>query len=69
MFDISPGDTSAIVSIPITNDIRIERDENFNVILQSNGSDVIASSPKQATVTIIDDDGNMLLCVDNLSFS
>ena len=64
-FDISPGDTSAIVSIPITNDIIVEGDEKFDVILQSNGSDVVVGSPKQATVTIINDDGNTLHYVDN----
>ena len=64
-FDISPGDTSAIASIPITNDIIVEGDEKFDVILQSNGSDVVVGSPKQATVTIIDDDGNTLHYVNN----
>ena len=65
MFDISPGDINANVSIPITNDIKVERDEKFDVILRSNGSDVVVGSPKQATVTIMDDDGNILHYIDN----
>ena len=60
--DISPGDTSTNVSIPISNNIRVEEDENFDVILQSNSSDLIIGSPKQATVTIINDDGNAFHC-------
>ena len=55
-FDILPGDTSAIVSIRIINNGRVERDENFDVVLQSNSSGVVIGSPKQATVTIINDD-------------
>ena len=53
------------MSIPITNDIIVEKDEKFDVILRSNGSDVVVGSPKQATVTIINDDGNTLHYVDN----
>lgn len=35
------------------------------MIIRSNGSGVIIGSPKQATVTITDDDGNTLDHVDN----
>lgn len=53
------------MSIPITNNVRVEEDENFDVILQSNSSGLIIDSPKQTTVTIIDDDGNIFHSVDN----
>ena len=55
--NIPPGESSAIVSVRITPNIRVEDDESFDVILHSNSSGVTIGSPSQCIVTIIDDDG------------
>ena len=53
---IMPGDTTATVPIPITNDTVVEGPERFNVVLSTDGMDgFIIGTPGQSEVTIIDD--------------
>ena len=52
-FTLSPGDTQALVSIPILNDNVLERDERFDVALQLQGDGVTTG---HATVIITNDD-------------
>ena len=54
---ISPGDTSAVISIPIINDDVLEGDERFDIVLQPQGNGVTTGSSRQATVIIANDDG------------
>ena len=57
------GVTNIPCDVPITNDIILEGDEYFYLIIdpssQPNG--VSVSNPDHATVTIVDDDGKHLL--------
>ena len=55
------GVTHASFDVPITNDIMLEGDENFNLIIESLSllTGVSVSNPAQITVTIVDDDGNV----------
>ncbi|XP_065918601.1 sushi, von Willebrand factor type A, EGF and pentraxin domain-containing protein 1-like isoform X2 [Dysidea avara] len=53
---ISPGDTSALVSIPIIDDKLLEKDEVFDVVLQTQGNGITIGNPGQAEVIIVDDD-------------
>jgi len=56
---ISPGDTSAVVSIPIIDNDIVEGNERFDVVLQPQGNGVTTGSSGQATVVIINDDGEI----------
>ena len=56
---ISPGDTSALVSIPIIDDNAVEKDERFDVVLQAQGNGATIGSSGQATVIIGNDDGEL----------
>ena len=55
------GVTHVSFDVPITNDIIMEGDENFNLIIESLSllTGVSVSNPAQTTVTIVDDDGNV----------
>ena len=57
---ISPGDTSAVVSIPIIDDNIVEGDERFDVVLQPQGNEFTIRSPGQAVVVITNDDGGFM---------
>ena len=57
---ISPGDTSAVVSIPIIDDNIVEGDERFDVVLQPQGSGLTIRSPGQTVVVIVNDDGGFI---------
>ena len=47
----------------ITNDVILEKNEEFNLIINSSSlpTGVSGSHPSLVTVTIVDDDGNVLL--------
>ena len=62
---IPPGDTEANVSIPIYNNVRVEKVEIFNVLLYSNDGSVAIGFPNQSRVAIFDDDSKTIHCVDN----
>ena len=55
------GTTSVLFNISITDDNILESDENFllTVDLFSLPSNITASNPYQATVTIVDKDGKL----------
>ena len=55
-FTLSPGDTQALVSIPILDGNVLERDERFDVALQLQGDGVAIGNPGQANVIITNDD-------------
>ena len=57
---ISPGDTSAVVSIPIIDDNLVEREERFVVVLQPQGNGITVGTPGQAVVVIVNDDGELM---------
>ena len=57
---ISPGDTSAVVSIPIIDDNLVEREERFVVVLQPQGNGITVGTPGQAVVVIVNDDGGLM---------
>ena len=58
------GVTRAPCDVPITNDIILEGDESFHLIIDSSSlpNGVSGSHPVLTTVTIVDDDGKELLC-------
>ena len=53
------GQTTATFNVPITDDMILEGDENFMLIIDETSlpDDVTRSNPGEATVTIVDDDG------------
>ena len=57
------GVTRVSFEVPITNDIILEKDEEFDLIINSSSLPIGVSDshPSLATVTIVDDDGNVLL--------
>ena len=55
-----PGSTRGTASIPIINDMIVERRESFDAILESGGDGVIIGTPGEAEVTIIDNDSKRL---------
>ena len=56
---IPAREMSVIFDVPITNDNVLEETETFNLMINTSlPSRVIATNPNQATVTIVDDDGN-----------
>ena len=57
---IQPGGTSAIVCIRIMDDSVVERDEKFDVVLQTQGNGVTVGNPGQTEVVIVDDDGGFM---------
>ena len=56
MITMAPGDTSALVFIPIIDDKIVEEDEKFDVILWPQGNGIIVGNPGQAEVIIVNDD-------------
>ena len=60
MVNIMPGDTEAIVSIPIINDRILEGPESFDVVLTPKSIGVVVGTPGQTEVTINNDDGESL---------
>ena len=54
--------THVSFNAPITNDIILEGDESFNLIIDSFSlsTGVSVSNPAQTTITIVDDDGNVM---------
>ena len=54
----SAGETSASFKISITDDDIVERDELFNLIIDTNSlpNDVTVGNPGNSTVTILNDD-------------
>ena len=60
------GVTHVSFDVPITNDIVLENDEEFNFIinLSSLPTGISDSHPSLVTVTIVDDDGEMFLLYD-----
>ena len=59
---ISPGDTSAVVSIPIIDDNLVERNEVFDVVLQLQGNEVTIGDFERANVIIDDNDVGKCMC-------
>ena len=62
------GVTRVLFEVSITNDIILENDEEFNLIINSSSlpTGVSDSHPSLVTVTIVDDDGNVLLLYSSL---
>jgi len=58
---IPPGDTSMVVSIPVIDDMLVERNERFDVVLQPQGNEVIIGDPGKAEVIIVNDDGECII--------
>ena len=54
------GTTSSSFTITINDDNTFEDNESFVVTITSLPSIINVGSPRQATVTIIDDDGNVI---------
>ena len=54
------GTTSSSFTITIEDDNTFEDNESFVVTITSLPSIITVGSPRQATVTIIDDDGNVI---------
>ena len=60
VINFAAGIASQVVSIPITNDIIIESDEVFEVVLNRTMDNTVVGSPNTANI-IIEDDDRMLL--------
>ena len=52
------GQTTATLNVPITDDMILERDENFMLTINSSSlpTAVTRGTPGEVTVTIVDDD-------------
>ena len=59
---ISPGDTSAVVFIPIIDDNLVERNEVFDVVLRLQGNEVTIGDFERANVIIDDNDVGKCMC-------
>ncbi|TAN48407.1 MAG: hypothetical protein EPN21_15000, partial [Methylococcaceae bacterium] len=63
----APGETQAIISVPISDDALVESDEAFGVRL-SNPLNAVLGTPATATVTIQNDDAYLFSIGGNLAF-
>ena len=57
---VDPGETTALVSIPIINDDLLESIETFEVVIEIGGTDTdgaVVGQPAVAQVSIISEDG------------
>ena len=59
------GETSVSFDVPITNDNILEGDETFTVAVDPSSlpNDVEVGDPSSATVTIVNDDCELLVCM------
>ena len=65
---VDPGETTALVSIPIFDDDLLESVEIFEVVIEIGGVDTdgaVVGQPALAQVSIISEDGWLTTCHDN----
>ncbi|MFM7070557.1 MAG: Calx-beta domain-containing protein, partial [Planctomycetota bacterium] len=55
----APGETSKTISVPITNDTQVEKDEVFTISLKNASGGAVLGTTAKAVVTIIEDDSSI----------
>lgn len=65
----APGETSKAISIPITNDTRVESDEFFSIELRNPAGGATLGAVKKAVVTIVEDDSTIEFAQSSYSVS
>ena len=63
----APGETSKVISIPITNDTRVEKNEFFTVELRTPTGGATLGAVAKAVVTIVEDDSAIEFGTSNYS--
>ncbi len=65
----APGETSKVISIPITNDTRVEKNEFFTVELRTPTGGATLGTITKAVVTIVEDDSAIEFGTSNYSIN
>ena len=66
LVSIPAGQKNTLISVPITDDDILERNETFTLFInkQSLPDHVIVDNPNEAMVTILDDDGKNIIKIE-----